>query len=50
VSTEFVARIDDSTELCALASTSGVAALALQAGEAVWVTFNCFAVVLHADD
>jgi molybdate transport system regulatory protein len=50
VSTEFVARIDDSTELCALASTSGAAALALQAGEAVWVTFNCFAVVLHADD
>jgi molybdate transport system regulatory protein len=47
VSTEYVVRIEDGTELCAMASTSGSKALPLKVGDAAWVLFNCFAVILH---
>jgi len=50
VNSEYVVRIDDGTELCALTSTSNGAALALKIGDMVWVVFNGFAVILHADD
>jgi molybdate transport system regulatory protein len=50
VNSEYVVRIDDGTELCALTSTSNGAALALTVGDMVWVLFNGFAVILHADD
>ncbi len=47
VSTEYVVRIDDGTELCAMASTSGSKTLQLEVGDSTWVVFNCFAVILH---
>ena len=50
VSSEYVVRIDDGTELCTLIATSTGKALALKTGESVWVLFNGFAVILHADD
>lgn len=49
VSSEYVVRMDDGTEVCSLASTSGSKVLNLQQGDAVWALFNCFAVILHAD-
>jgi molybdate transport system regulatory protein len=50
VNSEYVVRIDDGTELCALISTSNGTALALKAGDFAWAVFNGFAVILHADD
>ena len=50
MNSEYVVRIDDGTELCALISTSNGTALALKVGDFVWVVFNGFAVILHADD
>lgn len=47
VTAEYVVRIDDSTELCAMVSVDGADSLALQVGERAWVLFNCFAVILH---
>jgi len=49
VSSEFVVRIGDGTELCSLVSTSSSKALSLKVGDPVWALFNCFAVILHAD-
>ena len=49
VSSEYVVRIDDGTELCSLASANSSTALDLKVGDSVWALFNCFAVVLHAD-
>ena len=49
VSFEYVIRINDGTELCALVSTSGSKSLDLKVGDSVWALFNCFAVILHAD-
>jgi len=50
VSSEYVVRLDDGTELCALTSTSNGDALGLTIGEQVWAVFNGFAVILHADN
>jgi len=50
VSSEYVVRIDDTTELCALTSTSDGDALGFAVGEQVWAVFNGFAVILHAED
>lgn len=50
VNSEYVVRIDDGTELCALTSTSSGAVLGLEVGDMVWAVFNGFAVILHADD
>lgn len=47
VTAEYVVRIDDSTELCAMVSREGAAHLSLQVGDPAWVLFNCFAVILH---
>lgn len=47
VTAEYVLRIDDSTELCAMVSTDGAENLSLAVGDQAWVLFNCFAVILH---
>lgn len=47
VSSEYVVRIDDGTELCATISTDSGKDLALQVGDRARVLFNCFAVILH---
>ena len=44
---EYVVRIDDHTELCAMVSSDGAENLSLQVGDPAWVLFNCFAVILH---
>jgi molybdate transport system regulatory protein len=49
VSSEYVVRIDDGTELCSLVSATSSKALHLKVGDSAWAVFNCFAVVLHAD-
>lgn len=49
VSAEYVVAIGAGMELCSVVSTSSGKALDLKAGDAVWVLFNCFAVILHAD-
>lgn len=50
ISSEYVLRIDDGTELCALVSTEHDNGQQLAKGETVWAVFNAFAVILHADD
>jgi molybdate transport system regulatory protein len=47
ISTEYVIRIDDGTELCALTSSARGRELRLKIGDPAWVFFSCFAVVLH---
>lgn len=47
VTAEYVVRIDESTELCAMVSRDGAGNLSLQVGDPAWVLFNCFAVILH---
>lgn len=49
VSTEYVIRIADGTELCAIASTESSMRLGLQEQSRVWALFTCFSVVLHTD-
>jgi molybdate transport system regulatory protein len=50
VNSEYVVRIDDGTELCAVTSSSSGTMLGLDVGDMVWAVFNGFAVILHADD
>ena len=47
VSTEYVVRIADGTELCAMLSSESCRNLGMREGDAAWVSFNCFAVILH---
>ncbi len=49
LNTECVVRISDGIELCAIVSTAGNQHLELKEGNSIWVLFNCFSVVLHAD-
>lgn len=49
VSTEYVIRVSDSTELCAILSSSGAERLGLNEGDPAWVLFSSFSVVLHVD-
>lgn len=47
INSEYVIRIDDGTELCAIVSAHMSNALSLKVGDPAWVFFNCFAVILH---
>jgi molybdate transport system regulatory protein len=47
ISTEYVVRLADGTELCAIAGTPGNPPPDFTEGEEVWALFNCFSVVLH---
>ena len=49
VTTVFVVRIPDGTELCSVVTTKASKGLKLQEDDTIWVIFNCFSVVLHAD-
>lgn len=49
INTEYVVRIADGTEICSIVSSESSRYLALKPGDAVWVMFNCFSVVLLTD-
>ncbi|MEE4243710.1 MAG: TOBE domain-containing protein [Desulfopila sp.] len=49
VNSEYLVKIDETTEICAIVSTARSRDLNLKTGEQVWTLFNCFAVVLHAE-
>ena len=49
VTTEYVVRIADGTQLCSLVTSASGRRLELRANDPVWAVFNSFAVVLHLD-
>ncbi|MBE0425973.1 MAG: TOBE domain-containing protein [Nitrospirae bacterium] len=49
ITTEYVVRILDGTELCSVVSTENARQIGFQENDQVWVIFNTFAVVLHID-
>jgi molybdate transport system regulatory protein len=49
INTEYVVRISDGTELCSVVTTEAGRRLNFHKNDRVWVIFNCFSVVLHAD-
>jgi molybdate transport system regulatory protein len=49
VTTEYVVKIADGTELCSLVTTASSRRLELRANDPVWAVFNSFSVVLHLD-
>ncbi|MBI5247903.1 MAG: TOBE domain-containing protein [Desulfomonile tiedjei] len=49
LTTEFVVRIQDGTELCSVVTEQSRRDLALSVEDDVWIMFNSFAVVLHVD-
>jgi molybdate transport system regulatory protein len=49
VTSEIVARIDDGTEICSILTEQSLKTLGLRLADRVWVAFNAFTVVLHAD-
>lgn len=49
ITTEFVVRIKDGTELCSIVSTEIAHKMKLNVNDNVWVLFSSYAVVLHID-
>jgi molybdate transport system regulatory protein len=49
ITTEYVVRILDGTELCSVVSTENARQIGFKENDQVWVIFNSFAVVLHID-
>ena len=49
ITTEFVVRISDGTELCSIVTTENALRMGFQVNDEVWVLFNSFAVVLNVD-
>jgi len=49
VTSEIVARIADGTEICSIVTEQSLQQLGLRPADRVWVAFNAFTVVLHAD-
>jgi molybdate transport system regulatory protein len=49
VTTEYVVRIADGTELCSLVNTENARRMGFKKNDQVWVIFNSFSVVLHTD-
>jgi molybdate transport system regulatory protein len=49
ITTEFVVRIADGTELCSIVTTENALRMGFQVNDEVWVLFNSFSVVLHVD-
>jgi molybdate transport system regulatory protein len=49
VASEIVTRIADGTEICAIVTQQSLEKLFLKPADKVWVAFNAFTVVLHAD-
>lgn len=49
ITTEYVVRISDGTELCSVVTTKNARQRGFQENDKVWVMFNSFSVVLHTD-
>ena len=49
ITTEFVVRIADGTELCSIVTTENALRMGFQLNDKVWVLFNSFSVVLQVD-
>jgi molybdate transport system regulatory protein len=49
ITTEYVVRILDGTELCSVVSTESANEIGFQVNDHVWVIFNSYSVVLHTD-
>lgn len=49
ITTEYVVRISDGTELCSVVSTENARNRGFQENDHVWVIFNSYSVVLHTD-
>jgi molybdate transport system regulatory protein len=49
ITTEFVVRIADGTELCSIVTTENALRMGFQLNDEVWVLFNSFSVVLQVD-
>lgn len=49
ITTEYVVRIPDGTELCSVVSTENAIERGFQENDYVWVLFNSYSVVLHVD-
>lgn len=49
ITTEFVVRIADGTELCSIVSRESARRLGIKKNDAVWVFFNAYAVILNID-
>jgi molybdate transport system regulatory protein len=49
ITTEYIVRISDGTELCSIITTDNTCQMGFQENDQVWALFNSFAVVLHID-
>jgi len=49
LTTGFVVRIPDGTELCSIMTAKSGRRIALRVNDPLWVLFNSFSVVLHID-
>ena len=49
LTTEFIVRIHDGTDLCSVVTEESRRRLNLKEGDDVWVMFNSFAVILRVD-
>jgi molybdate transport system regulatory protein len=49
VTAEIVTRLADGTEICSIVTQQSLDKLGVRSAERVWVAFNAFTVVLHAD-
>ena len=49
ITTEYVVRIPDGTEMCSVVTTENASQMGFQENNRVWVMFNSFSVVLHTD-
>jgi molybdate transport system regulatory protein len=49
ITTEYVVRISDGTELCSIVTTENARLMGFKENDRVWAIFNSFAVVLHID-
>jgi molybdate transport system regulatory protein len=49
LTTEFIVRIADGTELCSLVTEESRRKLGIKEDDTVWVMFNSYAVILHVD-
>ena len=49
INSEYITRLSDGTEVCAIITSDSAKRLALHEGDIVWAMFNCYSVVLLAD-
>jgi len=49
ITTEYIVRISDGTELCSIITTDNTSQMGFQKNDQVWAIFNSFTVVLHID-